>query len=324
MTSAPGPESSSLRGALFGLAAFAIFSTHDVLIKYLGGLYSPFQIVFFSSLISFPFITLLIIRDGKPGTLRPVHPWWMLLRSLSGVTAAVGAFYAFSVLPLAQVYAILFAAPLLITLLSVPILGETVRLRRGLAVVVGLLGVLVVLRPGSAELGPGHMAALLSAVAGAFNSIVVRKIGQEERPVLMILYPMLASVGLMAIALPAVYRPMPLIDLGALAIVSVMVLVAMSFLIAAYRRSPAVVVAPMQYSQILWAALYGATLFGEYPDAMTYLGAGIITASGLYILRRESTGNASRHTPVLETKTRIGLDTSLRVGTFLNILKRPR
>ncbi|MBJ6372127.1 DMT family transporter [Sedimentitalea arenosa] len=317
-------RSANLSGALFGLAAFAIFSTHDVVIKYLGGIYSPFQIVFFSSLFSFPMITVLLIRDSKPGTLRPVHPWWMLLRSVSGVTAGVCAFYAFSVLPLAQVYAILFAAPLLITILAVPILGETVRLRRGLAVVVGLIGVVVVLRPGGEALGPGHIAAMVSAVAGAFNAIVVRKIGQEERPVLMILYPMLTSFVLMALALPVVYRPMPLVDLGALAVVSVLVLIAMSCLIAAYRRGTAIVVAPMQYSQILWAAVFGALIFGEYPDLPTYVGAAIIIASGIYILHREASGRASRTTPVLETKTRIGLISGLRVGAFLNVLKRPK
>lgn len=315
---------SNLTAALFGLAAFAIFSTHDVVIKYLGGIYSPFQIVFFSALFTFPLITLLLISDGVPGTLRPVHPWWMLLRSVSGVTAGVSAFYAFSVLPLAQVYAILFAAPLLITILAVPILGETVRLRRGIAVVVGLIGVIVVLRPTSTELGLGHMAALVSAIGGALNSIVVRKIGGDERPVLMILYPMLASVVLMAIALPFVYRPVALQDLGALAVVSVLVLFAMSCLIAAYRRGNAIVVAPMQYSQILWAALYGALLFGEYPDRVTYIGAAIITLSGLYILKRESSGTASENTPVLHTKTRIGLTAGLRVGTLLKFSKRDK
>lgn len=323
MTSKVAPTA-NLSGAVYGLAAFAIFSVHDVVIKYLGGLYSPFQIVFFSSLFSFPLITLLLIRDSKPGTLRPVHPWWIMLRSVSGVTSAVCAFYAFSVLPLAQVYAILFAAPLLITILAVPMLGETVRLRRGLAVLVGLMGVLVVLRPGSADLGPGHLAGLVSAIAGAFNAIVVRKIGGAERPVLMILYPMLASFVLMALALPFVYRPMPVLDLGALAVVSVLALIAMSCLIAAYRQGAAIIVAPMQYSQILWATLFGALLFDEVPDAMTYLGAGVIIASGLYILRREASGTASRTTPVLETKTRVGLISGLRVGTFLNVLKRPK
>jgi drug/metabolite transporter (DMT)-like permease len=309
--------SSNFSGAMFGLLAFGIFSSHDVIIKYLGGMYSPIQIVFFGSLLTFPLLTLALITDNVPGTLRPAHPWWILLRSLSGVASALGAFYAFTVLPLAQVYAILFAAPLLITVLAVPMLGETVRLRRGLAVAIGLAGVLVVLRPSSStELGLGHAAALISAVTGAMNAIIVRKIGADERPVVMILYPMMANLILMAIALPFVYKPMPIMDLGALAVVAALVLMAMSCLIAAYKRGDAVIVAPMQYSQILWAAVYGAIFFNEFPDIMTWVGAAIITLSGLYILRRESSGAVSQNTPVLATKTRVGLPAGLRVDSL--------
>lgn len=307
----------NLQGAAFGLLAFAIFSTHDVIIKSLGGTYSAFQIVFFSALFSFPLISVIMIGDQEPGTLRPKHPWWVLLRSVSGALAALGAFYAFSVLPLADVYAILFAAPLLITILAVPILGETVRLRRGLAVVVGLLGVLVVLQPGSVELGLGHAAALGSAIAGALNSIVVRKIGHEERGVVMILYPMITNFVLMGAVLPFIYQPLPLKDFGALIVVAFLVLLAMACLIAAYRRADAILVAPMQYSQIIWATLFGALLFGEYPTTNTYVGTAIIMLSGLYILRRESTGVTSENKPVLQTRTRIGLATGWRVGAAL-------
>lgn len=315
-------HSTNMSGALFGLLGFAIFATHDVIIKYLGGTYSSIQIAFFSSLLTFPLMTVLLIRDAVPGTLRPAHPGWMGLRSVSAVVASVGAFFAFSLMPLADVYAVLFATPLLITLLSIPFLGETVGLRRGLAVLAGLVGVLVVLRPGSGELGPGHAAALTSAVAGALNAIVVRKIGKDERPVLMVLYPMLASFAMMGLALPFVYVPMPIVDFAALAVVAILVLLAMSCMVAAYRRADAAMVAPMQYSQILWAALFGAMLFGEYPDAMTYAGTAIITASGLYILRREASGNTSQNRPVLETRTRIGLLAGLRVGTLSAVLKR--
>ena len=191
-------------------------------------------------------------------------------------------------------------------------------------VVVGLAGVLVVLRPGSTELSLGHSAALVAAVAGALNSIVVRKIGNDERAVLMVLYPMLTSFLMMGVALPFVYRPMPIADFGALGIVAVLVLLAMSCMVTAYRRADAAIVAPMQYSQILWAALFGALLFGEYPDAMTYVGTVIITASGLYILRRESHGNRSENRPVLETRTRIGLMAGLRVGALSRVIKRRR
>lgn len=316
------PGHSNLHGALFGLLAFAIFSTHDVIIKMLGGTYSAFQIVFFSALFSFPLITVIMIGDGEPGTLRPRHPWWVLLRCIVATFSALGAFYAFSVLPLADVYAILFASPLLITIMAVPILGETVRLRRGIAVVVGLAGVLVVLQPGSAELGLGHLAALVSAICGSLNSIVVRKIGKEERSVVMILYPMMMNFLLMGAVLPFVYKPLPLVDFGALIVIAVLVLLAMACLIAAYRRADAVMVAPMQYSQILWAILFGALLFDEYPKMNTYIGTAIIILSGLYILKRESVGQTSAHRPVLETRTRIGIPTGLRVGSLIS--RRPK
>src|SRR6056297_1851855 len=120
--------SPNIKGVLLALLAFGVFATHDVLIKTLGASYSPIQIVFFSVLLSFPLATLMLMRDAKPGTLLPVHPWWMAVRTLGAVITGVSAFYAFANLPLTQTYAILFATPLLITILSIPILGETVRI----------------------------------------------------------------------------------------------------------------------------------------------------------------------------------------------------
>jgi drug/metabolite transporter (DMT)-like permease len=309
--------SPNVKGALAALAAFGIFATHDVIVKSLGGTYTAFQIVFFSVLIGFPIVTVVLMRDATEGTLRPVHPWWMALRTAAGVVAGTCAFYAFSTLPLAQVYAILFASPLLITVLAIPILGERVRLRRWMAVIVGLIGVLIVLRPGQTELNSGHLAALASAVGGAFNSIIVRKIGKEERSVVLLLYPMMGNFLVMACAMPFFYVPMAAADFGAMAVISLLACIAMSFLIIAYRSGEAVIVAPMQYSQILWASVYGYLIFGETVDGGTILGASVIIASGLYILMRESSSDASENTPVLRTRSRVGSPGGLRVGAFI-------
>ena len=313
----PVALSANSTAALFGLAAYATFSIHDLIVKHLGAAYSPFQIVFFSALMGFPLITVVMIRDQKPGTLRPVHPWWIALRSVCSATSAVCAFYAFGRLPLSQAYAIIFAAPLIITVLAIPLLGETVRLRRGFAVLLGLAGVLIVLRPGASPMDAGHLAALLAAFAGAMNAIVVRKIGNEERGVVMILYPMMANLVLMAAILPFVYVEVPLVDLGLFAVVAALILLAMTFLVAAYARGDAMVVAPTQYSQIVWAAVFGALLFEEYPDWQTYAGTAVIVLSGIYILKREATGRVSRNKPVLMTRTRLGHSTGLRVGSIL-------
>lgn len=304
-------------GALYGLAAFGVYATHDLFIKQLGGTYSPFQILFFGALFSFPLITFFMIHDARPGTLRPVHPWWVALRSVSGAATAICAFYAFATLPLSQVYALVFATPLLITVLAIPMLGESVGLRRMLAVLVGLGGVVVVVQPEQASLELGHAAGLAAAVSGALNSVISRKIGNDERVVVMVLYPMITNLIIAALFLPFVYVEVALIDLGFMAIVSILGLVGMGFLVVGYVKSDAVMVAPTQYSQIIWAVLFGALFFDEYPGAETYIGATIIILSGLYILRREASGKVRTKSPVLQSRTRIGLSSPLRVGLIL-------
>ncbi len=314
--------SANAKGALFALIAFAVFATHDVVVKVLGGIYSPFQIVFFSVLLSFPLATVMLMRDAKPGTLMPVHPWWMALRTAAAVVTGVCAFYAFSVLPLAQTYAILFASPLLITILAIPVLGETVRLRRWLAVLVGLAGVLIVLRPGSTELNLGHLAAMASAIGGAVASIVVRKIGADERPVVILLYPMVVNFVVMACALPFVYQPMPIVHLGMLGIIATFAWIANRLLIKAYSDGEAAIIAPMQYSQIIWATGFGLLFFEESIDQPTMIGAGVIIASGLYIVLRESRSDASENTPVLRTRSRSETGTTPRVSLRMRIAGR--
>ena len=314
--------SSNAKGAILALIAFAVFATHDVFIKILGETYSPIQIVFFSVLFSFPLATFFLMRDSKPGNLLPRHPWWMALRTVASVATAVSAFYAFTVLPLAQTYAILFAAPLLITVLAIPVLGERVRLRRWLAVIVGLSGVIVVLRPGTTDLTLGHAAALTAAIGSSLASIVVRRIGSEERPVVMLLYPMMANFVLMGVALAFVYKPMPIEHLGLVALVAALAWTAGRSIVAAYQAGEAAIIAPMQYSQIIWATIFGAWFFDEVIDTTTILGAGIIIASGLYIVLRESNSGASATTPVLRTRSRHETGTYLRAGPLLRLMGR--
>ncbi len=312
--------SQNAKGAALSLLAFALYATHDAVVKLLGEDYSPFQLIFFSTLFAFPLAMMMMMRDPQPGTLRPVHPRWIALRSAATVLCGLSAFYAFSVLPLAQVYALAFAQPLLITLLAIPVLGERVRLRRGLAVVVGLGGVLVVLRPGASELTLGHLAALGAAVFGAISSIVVRKTGQDERPVVLLLYPMIANLAVAALAMPWVYRPMDAESLGLVAFQSILGWMGGVVIIGAYKLGQAIVVAPMQYVQILFAVLYGTLFFQESIDGATAVGAGIIIASGLYIVLREDSPGASANQPVLNTRLRPETGTAPRPFALQRVL----
>jgi S-adenosylmethionine uptake transporter len=315
---------SNLRGALLSLAAFALYATHDVVVKFLGGSYSAFQIIFFSGLMGFPLITIMLMGDKTDGNLIPKHPWWTTIRTIAAVLTGVGGFYAFSVLPMAQCYAIFFAMPILITLLAIPILGEKIGLRRGIAIIVGLIGVIIVLRPGDVDLSLGHLAALSAATTGAMTSVIVRKIGHDERSIVLMLYPMVANFLVMGLVMPFFYVAMPVEHVGLLAVMAILGMAGGMLIIAAYRMAPAIIVAPMQYSQIIWAMLYGWLFFGETLDIYTAVGTAVIIASGIYIVLREGTPTVSGNRPVLETKSRMDTGNFPRISLWMRLFDRRR
>lgn len=316
--------SKNLQGAAFALASMAVYATHDVIVKFLGGTFSAAQILFFSALLSFPLITVFLLQDRSGGTLLPRNPGWVAARTATSILATVGAFYAFAHLPLAQVYAILFSTPLLITVLAIPILGERVEFRRWLAVIVGLIGVLIVVQPGTSALAGGHLAALVAAAAGAFSSVSVRRIGNQERAIVLLIYPAIANILVMGITLPFIYLPVGKGEFGLMAVIAALGLLGALLTILAYRRAEAMIAAPMQYSQMLWAIFYGALFFNEVPDLHTLAGAAIIIASGAYILLRESRPGNSANRPVLATRSRGDEVTKPRPSLLGRILAPPR
>ena len=267
-----------------------------------------------------PLVALIMIQDSRPGTLLPVHPMWSGIRTIATMMTGLLAFYSFSILPLAQVYSILFAMPLLITVLAIPILGEKVGFHRWIAVLAGLIGVLVVLRPDNVQLGFGHLAALGAAFSGATASVIMRKIGKDERLVVLMIYPMLMTFFVMAIALQLIFRPMHIEDMRISFLISMLGLIATLFVIASYREGEAAIVAPMQYSQIIWASIFGYYLFGEQINSSMIIGTVIIIVSGLYIVIRES-GSNFENTPVLRTRSR-ELGSGLRVGAMLRAIRK--
>ena len=293
------PTNAILKGMGLALCAFAMFSLHDALIKSISGI-PVFQVVFFVVLFSFvPFVFMLALSPEER-TLRPNLPGLVALRCLFTVGALMCVFYAFGTLPMAQVYSLLFSTPVLITLLSIPILGERVKLIRWIAILLGLSGILVVLQPTDVEFSLGHLAALAAAFFSACTSVVTRKIGSREHSVTLILYPMLANVMVSGFLLIFYYQPMPgdvLLKMCGIGMLSVL---AQWLMINAYRRCEAQYVAPMQYSQMLWAILYGALVFNEPASGHVFVGAGIIVISGLLFIWRELMVSVSK--PVLRTR----------------------
>ena len=315
-------RTSTLNGALLALLSFAIYATSDAIVKFMGASYSPFQNIFFSGLFGFPLVAIMLMTDRSEGNLIPRKPAMTLLRSALVVVNVLCGFYAFATLPMSEAYPIFFASPLLITLFAIPMLGERVGLHRGLAIVAGLLGVLVVLRPGQSHLGLGHLAAIAAAVIFAVNSVLVRITGQSERSVVIMLYPMIANTVVSGLALPFVYQPLPLAHLGLLAAMATLSFLGGVIAIAAYRRAQAAIVGTMQYSQIIWAILFGYLFFNEDIDLWTGIGTAVIIAAGIYIVLREDKASVSKNRPVLENKSRFDTGIVPRVGLWMRLFDR--
>lgn len=289
----------ALKGVGLGLLGFAVFSLHDAIIKSIVGI-PVFQVAFFAILFSFVPFTLFLAFDSTERTMRPRLPGLIALRCLFNVVGLLSVFYAFGKLPLSEVYSLLFAAPILITLLAIPILGERIRAIRWFAIILGLVGVIVVLRPGSDSLSLDHLAAVTAAACVACNSIVTRKIGSREHSLTLIMYPMLTSVAITGIATAFVYVPMAGEVLLKLCSIGVLGVIGQTLMIQAYRSSEAQFVAPMQYSQMLWALIYGALIFNESVDRTVLLGSAVIVCSGLLFVWRELVASVKQ--PVLRNR----------------------
>ena len=198
-------------------------------------------------------------------------------------------------------------------------------MHRGLSVLTGFVGVLIVLQPTTSSFTAGHLSGIMAAMAAAVNSLITRRIGQKEKTAVMLLYPMVGNFILMGAVLPFVYVPMPITHLGGVALISCLGFMAMFCIVGAYKASNASVIAPMQYSQILWAGFFGVLLFSENITTPFIFGAALIIGSGLYIVKREWNQNRSLQ-PVLGNGTfrpDIGLRPRFALfGFFMETIKR--
>lgn len=276
-------------GAGIGLAAlaFALFSSTDGLIKWLSAGYPIHQMLFFNALFSLVPVALATWRGGGFGRWRTQRLSLHLLRGFCGMTAGYAAFTAFSRMPLADAYGFLFTTPLLITVLSVVLLGEQVRWRRWSAILVGFAGVLIMLRPSAGSFGPGTLPALVAALASATSIILVRKLATTETTAAIAFYANATVLVAMGASLPFGFVVPTLLDLALMAAAGLAGGTALLLLISGYRRAPAAIVAPFQYSQMVWGVVIGFAVWGHLPDVAVAVGAAIVVASGLFILYRE-------------------------------------
>lgn len=271
-------------GLMLALVANLLLASADATAKLLTTRYPVFQVITMQVAFAFiPVAAMFARRSVWPQIRRPAL---VLMRGLCAGVGTLCSFSAFSVLPLPDVYAIIFSAPIVVTLFSAMFLHEKVGRYRFGAVLVGFAGILVMVEPGVTRMTLGHVAAFGGMLTTAAAILIMRQARHEDAN-LMVAAVML---GLLLVSLPgclAVGRAPSLPDVG-LAALSGLIMGSGNFIIlAAVRRAPAALIAPTQYTMLMWALLYGVILFGNPVRLHVIVGAALVIAASLFTLRRE-------------------------------------
>lgn len=280
-----------------GMMSLAVFmlSAMDLALKQLVEHYPSMQVVFLRGITSAPFLGVwMLLRDRK--SFRVKFPKDHLLRATLGLIMLFSIGESFRELQLADAYAIFFAAPLLITILSGPILGEKAGPYRLAATAVGFIGVLIVLQPGanSQLISYGSVMALVCVVSYSFMALLLRHIGNNDSTVaISFWFITLVGVGggLLSILnwVPIQWQHWPWMVLLGITGTSGQLL-----LTGAFQRASVAVIAPIDYTHMIWAVIYGYIFWGHLPGTPTWVGTGVIVGSGLYIIFREHRINRRR------------------------------
>jgi len=272
-------------GAALVLIYTALISSADGITKLLAGGYAAPQLYAVSGGLVALFCVIANRIQPAQGGLTTTQPVAMAIRSVTTVIAGVAFFYAFRLLPFAEVFIFIGLMPLMAGLMSGPILGERVALKVWIALGIGFLGVLCLFPEGLHGAQWGHLIAFIACLSGTMSMVMARYVGRRESNSLaLVFYPNLLNMIIMAIALPFVFKPMPLSDLALAGAYAALLFGARWLLVIALRMLPAYTATPLMNLQFVWMVLIGAIFFGEYPGAQVYLGALIVVASGCYLV----------------------------------------
>jgi len=289
------PNKSPARAIAWMLAAVAFFSLMDAGMKMLSVSYPTLQVTMLRGAASLPFVLVWVLATAGPRSIIPVRWGLHLLRGVLGMVM-IGCFvYALRTLPLSTAYTIYFVSPLLVAALSVPLLGEHVGPRRWVAIGIGLVGVLVVLRPGVDGIIslPGLMV-LVAALAYAIASVTVSLLTRTDTSQSMVVWFLLImAIGAGLLAWPQ-WRPLQWQHAALIAGMGLAGALGQIALTRAFQLGQASLVAPLEYTGLVWVIGLDLLLWGVLPDRLTWLGGAIIVASGLYLLHRERVQHARR------------------------------
>jgi drug/metabolite transporter (DMT)-like permease len=267
------------------LLAVSLFSVMDALSKLIAERLDPIEVVWGRYLVILGLLALPVLR--RPTLLLTPQPKLQLLRGVAVLGAALLFIFGLQRLALADATAIGFASPLLVTALSIPLLGEPVGIRRWSAVAAGFAGILLVVRPGSGAIGAAALLPLSSAACWALGIVITRRMGGVDRPLTTLAYSTALGFILSGAALPLVWQAPSPRDCAILAALGVLSAAGQYLFIAGPARGAASLLAPFSYSQMIWSTIMGYLVFGAVPSLWTWCGAAVIVGSGLYIAHRE-------------------------------------
>ena len=279
------------RGIILVILAAASFSISAAFAKTIGTGIPVAEVIFFRNFFAFLPLLPLVIGAGGLAALRMRNPGSHMLRTIFGMIGMVGSFYGYVHLPLVTVTALGFTMPLFLTLLAIPILGEKVGWRRCLAVLVGFCGVMLMVRPEQGTTDTQWLAlglCILGALAWALAMITIRKMGKAgESGIAIVFWFAFFSSVLAGIAMiPVWVWPSPT-QWALLAGIGLVSAIAQIMMTEAYRKGEASLLAPFEYSGIIWTTALGALIWAEMPDAWDFLGILVLVGAGLYIWYRE-------------------------------------
>lgn len=276
-----------LLGLAYMAAAILLFSAMDAAAKWLTTGYSVVEIALLSRLLS-PFLSLgVALHQGGILTLRTQHPVWHLARATANGVTLMTFFAALFYLPLADTVAITFVSPLVMCALAVPILKEHVGPRRWIAIVIGFAGVLVITQPSGVGFGLGAALALAAALGSAFEIILTRRMSATESSHSILFWSSSLMIVAFGSVVPFVWTTPAAGDWPAIAILALSGSCAQFGLVQAFRYGEVSLLAPLEYSALIWAALFGYLLWGDLPTLPVLGGVAIIIASSAYVAHRE-------------------------------------
>jgi drug/metabolite transporter (DMT)-like permease len=277
-----------LTGIALMCGAVASFALLDTTAKYLNLYMSTLEVVWARYTGAFLFPFLLSNPWTRPNLTATARPLLQMVRSVLLLASTMCNFAALRYLQLAEAMAIAFSTPFLVAAFSGPLLGEWVRWRRWSAIAVGFIGVLVVVRPGSGGFQPAALLSLAAALCYALYAITTRILARTDSSATTLFYSNIAGAAALIPVLPFVWTtPTEPIVITLMVICGAIGSFGHYLLIAAHRLAPAAVLSPFIYTQILSVIVLGYLVFGDVPNRSTLAGAGIVIASGLYLLRRE-------------------------------------